>query len=84
MPSFEAPKQPPKEAKAADKAKAINFGLTNYVRATVQCSGCAKPRCLFSSKALTPNEMALLECFVIHTQLLHTICLLQGPKFLLA
>ena len=61
MPSYEAPKEPTKEAKAADKAKPINFGLSNYARATVTCADCSKPRVLFASKALTPNEMDVLE-----------------------
>ena len=61
LPSYEAPKEPTKEAKAVDKAKPINFGLSNYARATVTCADCSKPRVLFASKALTPNETDVLE-----------------------
>ena len=38
LPSYEAPKEPTKEAKTADKAKLINFGTSNYARATVSIS----------------------------------------------
>ena len=50
LPSFEAPKEATKEAKAADKAKPINFGLSNYARAFIKCADCFKPRLLFSEK----------------------------------
>lgn len=61
LPSYEAPKEPPKEAKAADKAKPINFSITNYARAIITCADCSKPRVLFASKVLTPNETSVLE-----------------------
>ena len=53
--------EPTKEAKAADKAKPINFGTSNYARATVTCADCSKPRVLFAAKALSSNEMDVLE-----------------------
>lgn len=61
LPSFEAPREPSAEAKAADKAKPINFGTTNFARATITCADCNKPRLLFAAKDLSPNEMVLLE-----------------------
>ena len=60
LPSYEAPKEPPKEAKAADK-KRFNFGITNHARAFVPCADCSKPRLLFAAKGLTSNETDLLE-----------------------
>eukprot|EP00966_Prymnesium_polylepis_P194132 4500601-Prymnesium_polylepis.1 len=55
LPSYQAPAQPPPEAKAADKKK-FKFGTTNYARAIIICADCSKPRLLFASKDLTPNE----------------------------
>jgi hypothetical protein len=70
LPSFEAPKEPSKETKATDKAAPINFGTSNYARATVSCVDCNKPRLLWSEKALSSNETMLLNARL--DQLLYT------------
>ena len=46
LPSYEAPKEPPKGAKEADRIR-FSFGTTNYARAIITCAECLKPRLLF-------------------------------------
>eukprot|EP00966_Prymnesium_polylepis_P321406 7377726-Prymnesium_polylepis.1 len=60
LPSYVAPKEPPKGAKEADKEK-FNFGTTNHARAFVKCADCSKPRLIWAAKQLSLNETELLE-----------------------
>ena len=62
VPSYEAPKEASKEAKAADKAA----GGSELIHATkarmlVECADCLKKRVVYSKKDLTANERSIAQ-----------------------